>query len=719
MSTGAIIARILTQYSDKGSKQAQKDIAKLGKNFDKYAKKATKAFGIAAAASAAFAVKMGVDSVKAALEDQKSQVILANSMRNTVGASDAAIASIEDYISKQQLLVNVSDTALRPSLSALLVATKDLTQAQALQAIALDTSAGTGKDLQTVSIAIAKATTGNVGALKKLGIPLSDSIVKTKDFAGAMKALEDAYGGAAGALAKTDPLTTLKLAFGEIQETLGYALLPTVKEFANYIITTVLPVVQSWIDLNKDKLAEGLKDAAEQAIKFGKAIFGFVSYISRNFTMIKAFAGILASLFVASKVVAFITAINLLSAAFKRQAISATAAGTATAFATGGVSAVAAAAGIGVFAAGVLAVGLTLVKTSKATETASASMSRMAYLQTDAGKKINAVTKVIKDNTKAYDGSTGGVVKLTAAQKQLIAVQDALKKMGVTATTETNPIQLEAARLNLIKQQDLAIQAVDSSYFKWLNTQMAANTEAQRYADILNVIKDNKVTSDEVRMLASAWGLTPDEVQAYITKIVGIPKATDLGLETPGNTAKDAWEAATAALEAYQGALAKYGAGDAGAQAAADAANAAMGAANDPFDPATAAADAAAAATAAAAAAAAEAAAAAAGAGADAATAAIMLAEANAAVALAGLAGNSSVMGAAAGIDSGNGQYYNGSSANQQQYYNGSSANTYNITINTLDGAAAGDAAVQAINESANLRGGFAGIGLSRAVSII
>ena len=698
MSTGAIIARILTQYSDKGSKQAQKDIGKLGKNFDKFAKKATKAFGVAAAASAAFAVKMGVDSVKAALEDQKSQVILANSLRNTVGASDAAIASIEDYISKQQLLVNVSDTALRPSLSALLVATKDLTQAQALQAIALDTSAGTGKDLQTVSIAIAKATTGNVGALKKLGIPLSDNIVKTKDFAGAMKALEDAYGGAAGALAKTDPLTTLKLAFGEIQETLGYALLPTVKEFANYIITTVLPVVQSWIDLNKDKLAKGLKDAAEQAVAFGKAIFGFVSFISRNLTTVKVFATIIGGLFVASKVYTFITAIAALSAAFTGLSISAGAAGVAAALATGGVSAGAAATALGAFALTVGAVSVKALTAGKYVDKASYAFKGMGNISMTTGKQMTGLTKVINSTTVATNNTTGGVVKLTAAQKQLLAIQKELAGMGVKATTETNPIQLEAARLNLLKQENLAILAVDVTYKAFIETQMQANTEAQRYADILNVIKDNKVTSDEIRMLASAWGLTPDEVQAYITKILGIPKATDLGLETPGNTAKDAWEAATAALEAYQSALAKYGTGDAGAQAAADAANAVLGDMADPFDPATAAADAAAAATAAAEAAAAIARATASGAAADLAASGI------------GSFGTSESMqndGIGGGSNSGNGQYYNGSSAN------------INITINTLDGAAAGDSVVNAINNSANIRGGYPGIGLSRAVSIL
>ena len=34
MAVGAVVARILTQYSDKGSKAATKDINKLGKNID-------------------------------------------------------------------------------------------------------------------------------------------------------------------------------------------------------------------------------------------------------------------------------------------------------------------------------------------------------------------------------------------------------------------------------------------------------------------------------------------------------------------------------------------------------------------------------------------------------------------------------------------------------------------------------------------------------------
>ena len=59
MAIGAVTARIITQYSDKGSKAAARDINKLGKNFDKFAGKVGKAFGLAAAASAAATTSTG------------------------------------------------------------------------------------------------------------------------------------------------------------------------------------------------------------------------------------------------------------------------------------------------------------------------------------------------------------------------------------------------------------------------------------------------------------------------------------------------------------------------------------------------------------------------------------------------------------------------------------------------------------------------------------
>jgi hypothetical protein len=75
MAVGAVVARILTQYSDKGTKAAVKDISKMEKKFGKFADATAKKFGIAALAVGAFAAKVGYDAVKAAAEDQKSQVL--------------------------------------------------------------------------------------------------------------------------------------------------------------------------------------------------------------------------------------------------------------------------------------------------------------------------------------------------------------------------------------------------------------------------------------------------------------------------------------------------------------------------------------------------------------------------------------------------------------------------------------------------------------------
>ena len=92
MATGAVIARILTQYSDKGSKAAVKDIARLTKKFDDFGKKARKSFAIAITATAALSVKIGKDAVDAAIQDSKSQAVLAQAMMNTNGATREAIA---------------------------------------------------------------------------------------------------------------------------------------------------------------------------------------------------------------------------------------------------------------------------------------------------------------------------------------------------------------------------------------------------------------------------------------------------------------------------------------------------------------------------------------------------------------------------------------------------------------------------------------------------
>lgn len=551
MATGAIVARILTQYSDKGSKQAQKDIKKLGADFDKFAKQSFRAFGLAAAASAAFATKIGVDAVQAAIADQKSQVILANSLRNTTGATDEAIAATEEYISKQQLLVGVSDTELRQSLLILASTTRNLTEAQALQNIALDVAASGYGDVESVSKALAKAYGGNIGALKRLVPGISASIVKTKDFDGAMKFLSETMGGAAAASADTleGRLRILRLAYDEIIESLGFALLPVVQEFAGYLLSDVLPRIQEWVDLNKDELAAGLRDAAGLLKTLLERSLAFGQWVTDNTGKIKILAGIIATMFVANKVAAFITALGAITTAMSLLRTTAMGAAIATAFATAGVS-------VGTAAVALAAVGVTALVTKRYMDSTAKSTEKVTKSTKGLTGSTKANTGVTKDATNVitkYNSATtitaDKTKTLTEEQKKAIEVQKQLNAQFGVTTKEDDPIQLEAARLNLIKQQALGIEAVSQKMLESLNLQLSNNLAAQRYADILTIIEDKKITTAEVEALALKWGKSKEFVIAYIEKVTGI---NDIKLDKDfGADAAYGWQKAIDKLKEY------------------------------------------------------------------------------------------------------------------------------------------------------------------------
>jgi hypothetical protein len=563
VATGAIIARIITQYSAKGSKQAQKDITKLGKDFDKFAKRSAVAFAAAGAAVGAFAVKVGTDAVRAAMDDQKSQALLASTLRNTVGATDAAIAGTEQYITLLQKQVNVADDELRPALATLARATGDVASAQSLLGTALNVSAGTTRDLQTVSLALAKASNGNLGALTKLGIKLDADTLKSKNFDKALVSLNKTFKDQADVRAKTLEyrLKGLNIAYGEVLETLGYALLPVIEKFADVITTKVLPKLEEWIAANKDKLAASLDTILTKLPVLLTQVFDLFDYIQRNLGTIKAFSALLIATFASAKVyagiVAITGAINILTAAFGRQAAAATAAGVGTAFATGGASALAAAGAIATFTTAGLIAYKQLTKNNDAID---AQNVKIRALTPGWGNVYGAPG--VK-NAEKVATATGKVLsntaKLTAEQKKQLASQEALNKlksMGVTPTSETDPIQLEAVRLNLLKEQNLAQKAMYNQLLANYEATNRMNIAAQRYADILMVIADEKISSEEVNLLAGKWNLTNIEVLKYIASVTGNVELGK-GWDAAGYAAGESWKLALKELNAYLAAVGK------------------------------------------------------------------------------------------------------------------------------------------------------------------
>ena len=189
------------------------------------------------------------NATKAASEDRKSQGLLAQALKNTVGATSGAIAGAEAYIKKTQLQTAVLDDELRPALATAVRATGSLTGGQRLLDTALNVSAGTGKDLGTVTNAISKAYNGNTASLKKL-LP---SIKTGGDF---MAQLDKQFKGAAATAANLDPYKRLEIIFNDIQEQIGTALLPALEEFSTYLASpegqqNLQQIVKLFVDLGK------------------------------------------------------------------------------------------------------------------------------------------------------------------------------------------------------------------------------------------------------------------------------------------------------------------------------------------------------------------------------------------------------------------------------------------------------------------------------------
>ena len=181
-----------------------------------------------AGAAATGAIAAGLyKAAQAAAEDQKSQALLADQLIKTTGATTSQIRQVEDYIDATQRATGIADDQLRPAIATLTRATGDSTKAQELLGLALDISAGSGKDLETVTMALSKGVNGNVGAFTKLGIPLDANIVKTKDFAAAQAVLTKQFGGASAVAAGTfeGQMKRLNIIIGEAVESIGYAIL--------------------------------------------------------------------------------------------------------------------------------------------------------------------------------------------------------------------------------------------------------------------------------------------------------------------------------------------------------------------------------------------------------------------------------------------------------------------------------------------------------------
>ncbi len=257
--------------------QSSTEVQTFGDKVSKFGKLAGAAFLAAGVAAGAYASKLAIDGVKAAIEDEAAQVKLAGALERATGATNKQIKATEDQILKLSLATGVSDNNLRPALSRLAVATGDVNKAQDLLTTALDIAAQTGKPLETVSNALGKAYEGNTAALGKLGIGLSSAELKTMSFQDVQGKLTDLFGGAAAANAETyeGRIARLRVAFDEGKEAIGARLLPIIEDLVDLVVNKVVPNLGKFAEMFKP-ITDAIVRNKETFKDFGKFIVDYV-----------------------------------------------------------------------------------------------------------------------------------------------------------------------------------------------------------------------------------------------------------------------------------------------------------------------------------------------------------------------------------------------------------------------------------------------------------
>jgi len=174
------------------------------------------------------------EATTASAENAKSQALLDRQLQVTTGATDAQTKAVDAHLEALSEQSGVLITKLRPAYTTLLRTTHDSTKALQLQKLALDVSAGTGKDLQTVTLALSKSLTGNAGALNRI-------VPGAKGAGDQIAFLQKQFKGASKAAADSNPMGRFQVMMEKIKVTLGQALLPLMSALIK-ILQPLMPV---------------------------------------------------------------------------------------------------------------------------------------------------------------------------------------------------------------------------------------------------------------------------------------------------------------------------------------------------------------------------------------------------------------------------------------------------------------------------------------------
>jgi hypothetical protein len=448
-----VAINFLTKFDKKGLERATKEL----KGFDKVVATGSfrlrafaKAGGVAAAAGLALFTKR---SIEAALAQERLDKQLQLSLRSL--DEEFRFPEVKGFLDSLERATNITGEQLVPAFRKLVSQTGDLQSAQFLLSTALDTSAGTGADLNSVLNAINKAATGNYKSIVSLGIGFTAAEAKAAGFTKIIQSL-DKYQGAAEKQTETfsGQLKSFQISADKATETLGLGFLT-----AGAYITGAqgkLDVFGATLETTATQFTDILVGSAKS---FGDK--GLGGYLDLALVALEGLVGESVTLQRLEKEGIEVRNQRLLQER------------------------------------GYL--GLSQL-------TIDALEKQRLY-----GKKELTTEQILAKIQKDILAREKAVTKEKRAQQELDK-----KKAELSAMFDLDRINLQAALSRKLSAEDeLRVKILQ----KLADGTKEAVDEAQRYADVLKIIEDGQITTGEIDMLAKKWGISTKEVELYLTKL--------------------------------------------------------------------------------------------------------------------------------------------------------------------------------------------------------
>ena len=474
---------------------------KFSKTFDKFNRDVTNSekksagfgkalSGIGAAVSIGAITAFGTSAVKAYGDALHSQQLLMDAFAKQPQLMGYNVEALMAYNKELSTKIAYDDDEINAAQANLALFKLTGDQIKNLTPLVADLARRKGTDLATAATVVGKAMQGQARGLKDLGIVFKSTGDTAKDYVALQAVLQQQVGGTAEAFAQNNPLgqmQNMQIAFQNMQESIGQALVPAMTAFTN-VMTPLANLIGS-IPGPMMQIGMAVGVAALAARVAGPMMMSLV-------TSFRTGAGAAAQL----------TAAELTGAgAIGTQAGAAIAGGAAMRVLSGGMTA-AAAAGKGLMASLGGPIGLAIVGITTA-------ISLFSLSSDDAATSTDNWTSALERQNGALTENAKRQVIQHLADSGVI---DALEKLGISAQDYTTAlIEGGSARDALIRQLSEMSGHTDEAKSGWDRYNDTQSDTAKAAQTALSALAQNgKQLDDSTRHALQAAAATDEHTNS-------------------------------------------------------------------------------------------------------------------------------------------------------------------------------------------------------------